>query len=103
MIVVKRHAEVTANNFGNSSAGPQTVVPAVGLSALLEEFLQFVMLLNGQAWRWAMVWLGGQAVRSLGSLEPAVHTGAIDTIDAGNHLGTFARVNRLHSPVSSTL
>src|SRR5262245_46662856 len=61
------------------------------------------MLLEGQAWRRAVVRLGGQAVGLLGLLEPAVHAGAIDTIDAGNHLGTFARVNRLHGPVSSTL
>jgi hypothetical protein len=101
MIVVKRHAEVAANDFGNSSAGPQTVVPAVGLSALLEELLQLAMLLEGQAWRRAKVWLGSQAVRLLGSLEPAIHTGAIDAIDAGNHLGAFARVNRLHGSTAS--
>src|SRR5439155_14102012 len=73
MIVMKRYAEMAANQLGDPSTGPQLGAPAMRLSALQKQRQQAVVLFGGQAWRRTKMRFGGQAVGLLGATKPTVH------------------------------
>ena len=66
VIVMERHAEVSANEFGNPLGGPQLIGPTVGLGTFAEQLIEFLLLRDGQACRRARMGLGREAVGLLG-------------------------------------
>ena len=103
MIVMKRHAEVSVNEFGDALGGPQLVGPAMRLRSLAEQAVEFALLLEGQACRWARVWFGGESVRNSFEVEPAVDGTWPDAHDARDILNAVARVHGLNCLASSLL
>src|ERR1700709_739123 len=85
MIVMQRDAKVSTNEVGNALGGPQLIGPTVGLGALKQQLLQFLLLGDGQAGRMDLG-LGGQSVWILGVLEPAMEGTWSDAHDAGDVL-----------------
>jgi hypothetical protein len=102
VIVMERNAEVSANQFGNTSARPQVVAPAVGLGPLAKEFFQLVMLVGRQARRRAKMRLGSQTVKLAGRSQPTINGNPCDAQDARHRFGAFPAVNSSHRLRAST-
>jgi hypothetical protein len=96
MIVMKRYAEVTMNDFGDARTGPQSIRPTVGVGALAKQIVKKMQLFGGQAWCRAELGLGSQAVRLASRSQPTVHGYAINADNACDRLGALALSDRVH-------
>src|SRR5690348_510369 len=93
MVVMESHAEVTANEFGDPSAGPQLRGPTVRLGTLQQQSLQATMLRDRQACRRTGMGFRGQAVGFLSKIQPTINRRTMDSQDAGNHFWAISRGN----------
>ena len=101
MIVVKCHAEVSLNQNGDPSTGPQVREPAVGLRTFHEQGFQALVLLGGQASRRTKMWFGRQAVRSLGQFEPTVDGSPRHAECSSYHFGALSPVDGFDGTTAS--
>ena len=73
----------------------------MGFGTLKKELFEFLLLVEGQARRWAGMRLGDEAVGCFGEFEPAIDGTRFDAYDAGNIFHFVARLNCLNGLASS--
>jgi hypothetical protein len=103
VIVVQRHAELSANEVGDALCGPQFVGPTVGFGALQKNAFELPLLVAIESGGRSRMGLGSQALAGAGLFEPAENSALMNAYDARDILYLVARMNGLHGLASSLL